>query len=198
VNRVNLCWQETFRPYYDNIGKFRCCPSARKLGVSAPPVDRPDVPGGGKNGAWGTLSADYGSYGINWWVYRPQCGITITQGRNTIKSWRTTTYSKDRRGIPLLLDAIWFEGAPEDKDEPPKTEGYWRTGHNSEMNRFCVDRHRRTLNILFSDMSTRPVGPKELWTLKWHREYNTRGLWTTAGGIQPEDWPAWMRKFKDY
>ena len=22
--------------------------------------------------------------------------------------------------------------------------------------------------------------------------------WTRAGGVQPEDWPAWMRKFRDY
>jgi hypothetical protein len=48
------------------------------------------------------------------------------------------------------------------------------------------------------DWSVRKVGLKELWTLKWHREYNTRGPWTKAGGMQPEDWPKWMRKFKEY
>ena len=27
---------------------------------------------------------------------------------------------------------------------------------------------------------------------------NTAGPWTKAGGAQPDDWPQWMRKFKDY
>jgi len=42
------------------------------------------------------------------------------------------------------------------------------------------------------------VGLKQLWTLKWHRQYNTCGEWTKAGGIQPDDWPPWMRGFRDY
>jgi hypothetical protein len=24
------------------------------------------------------------------------------------------------------------------------------------------------------------------------------GPWTKAGGVQPDDWPEWMRGFKDY
>jgi hypothetical protein len=42
------------------------------------------------------------------------------------------------------------------------------------------------------------VGLKELWTLKWHRSFNTAGPWTKAGGVSPEDWPEWIRPFKDY
>ena len=38
----------------------------------------------------------------------------------------------------------------------------------------------------------------ELWTLKWHRNFDTTGPWTKAGGVQPADWPEWMRRFKDY
>ena len=52
--------------------------------------------------------------------------------------------------------------------------------------------------MTFMDGSSRPVGVKELWTLKWYRGYPPAGPWTMAGGVQPEDWPAWMRKFKDY
>jgi hypothetical protein len=48
------------------------------------------------------------------------------------------------------------------------------------------------------DWSVRKVGLKELWTLKWHRESNTAGSWTKAGGVQPEAWPEWMRGFEDY
>ncbi len=53
--------------------------------------------------------------------------------------------------------------------------------------------------MLFRDWSVRKVGLKELWTLKWDdRRFDTNGPWTMAGGVQPEDWPAWMRGFKDY
>jgi hypothetical protein len=47
-------------------------------------------------------------------------------------------------------------------------------------------------------MSVRPVGLKELWTLRWSPDFDTAGRWTLAGGVKPEDWPQWMRGFKDY
>jgi len=62
----------------------------------------------------------------------------------------------------------------------------------------CINRHDGGINSLLMDWSVRKVGLKELWTLKWHPEYNTQGPWTKAGGVKPEDWPAWMRRFKDY
>ena len=54
------------------------------------------------------------------------------------------------------------------------------------------------VNGLFLDWSVRKVGLKEPWTLKWYPEYDTAGPWTKAGGVKREDWPEWLRKFKDY
>jgi hypothetical protein len=42
------------------------------------------------------------------------------------------------------------------------------------------------------------VGVKELWTLRWTKEFDRAGPWTKAGGVQPENWPQWMRGFKEY
>jgi len=61
-----------------------------------------------------------------------------------------------------------------------------------------MNRHDGTVNYLFLDWSVRKVGLKELWTLKWHKLYNEDGPWTRRGGVRPEDWPEWMRRFKDY
>jgi len=66
------------------------------------------------------------------------------------------------------------------------------------MMHFCIDRHNGSNNHLFMDWSVRKVALKELWTLKWHREFSTHGPWTRAGGVQPSDWPEWMRQFKEY
>jgi hypothetical protein len=48
------------------------------------------------------------------------------------------------------------------------------------------------------DWSVRKVALKELWTLKWHRQFDTTGPWTKAGGVRSEDWPEWMGSFDDY
>ena len=50
------------------------------------------------------------------------------------------------------------------------------------------------------DDSVRKLGLKELWKLKWHRNFDTEGHWTLAGNgnVPPNDWPEWMQSFKDY
>ena len=63
---------------------------------------------------------------------------------------------------------------------------------------YCIDRHKGRVNGLFLDGSVREVGLKELWTLPWYPNFDTAGPRTIAGGVQPEDWPQWMRGFKDY
>jgi prepilin-type processing-associated H-X9-DG protein len=66
------------------------------------------------------------------------------------------------------------------------------------MRRVCLNRHNAAVNSAFLDWSVRKVDLKELWTLRWHKNYDIRGPWTKAGGVQPTDWPAWMRGMKDY
>ncbi len=61
-----------------------------------------------------------------------------------------------------------------------------------------MNRHNGFVNVVFMDWSSRKVGVKELWILKWHREFDTAGPCTKAGGVQPENWPQWMRSFKEY
>ncbi|MHC4805746.1 MAG: hypothetical protein ACYTBX_05710, partial [Planctomycetota bacterium] len=103
---------------------------------------------------------------------------------------------------PVMADGVWrADGQPYPQDDPPSYEGEPRTGvgtAGNEMRIFCVNRHEGGINVLFMDWTTRKVGLKELWTLKWHRNFNISGPWTRAGLVQPSDWPQWMRNFKDY
>jgi len=92
----------------------------------------------------------------------------------------------------------WADAWPLATDRPPLTEtGPADTPGTNEMNRACVNQHYGRINALFMDWSARKIGLKELWTLKWHRYYDTCGAWTKCGGVRPEDWPKWMRKFRD-
>ena len=82
-------------------------------------------------------------------------------------------------------------------DRLPKYD-FEASNFRGSRNTFFINRHNGHINGLFLDWSVRKVGLKELWTLKWRASYDTAGPWTRAGGVQAEDWPKWMRGFKDY
>lgn len=158
---------------------------------------------GGKLEAWQVESQDaiiyLGSYGINEWVTNPlpeDDAATSSTGRiyPSEKNFRTANV-KGAPNIPLFLDCRWPEGWPEPNDAPPEYDG--ETVDDNGMNYFCIDRHDMVINAVFLDTTVRKTGLKQLWKLKWHREFDINGPWTTVGDSGPI-WPLWMRRFKDY
>jgi prepilin-type N-terminal cleavage/methylation domain-containing protein len=139
------------------------------------------------------------SYGANSWIYNPPPNIGNLQGRPTEWNWRTPNV-KDAALVPVFADTMWRGGGPYSdgvRGEPPPHDGQW-VRYDREMMHFCINRHNGAINHLFMDWSVRKVGLKELWKLKWHRQFDTAGPWTKTGGAQPSDWPGWMSNFKDY
>jgi len=193
-------WMSALRDYYGNNDKLRCCPEATvpgsELGLS-------EYGGSGVFTAWGVFSeawspvvpGDYGSYGMNGWACNPPPNYDY-QSHQINNNWRTANVVGGDN-IPLFLDSQWIDGWPLPYDDPPEFDGQ-RWDDINHMTRFCMNRHRGYVNSLFLDFSARKVGLKELWTLKWHRQYDTCGLWTVCGGVQPNDWPEWMQEFEDY
>jgi len=192
--------------YGDSSGQWRWIlqqhPRERKLSVCCPEACDPDKPAG-TFGPWGgssldsdyVMQKDYGSYGVNRWVY------------NRKKEWSDEGYWKGRNvigasQIPLFLDCSWYGGGPLHYDNPPEYDGQTAsgTGHwrGDNMRRFCLNRHNGTINGVFLDIAVKKIDLKQLWTLKWNCNFYTSGPWTKAGGVQPTDWPQWMRPFKDY
>ena len=73
------------------------------------------------------------------------------------------------------------------------------SGFDRSMKWVALPRHGKDFTyVTFLDWSLRRVGLKELWTLKWHRLFDTQGRYTVAGNARERDWPRWMRKMKDY
>ncbi len=139
------------------------------------------------------------SYGANNWLYDFAPGTSAIQGRPTEWNWRTKTVKQAYR-VPVFADTMWRGGGPYaygTRGDPPQYDSQW-LGYDREMMHFCVDRHNGSVNHLFLDFSVRTVGLKELWTLKWHKDFDTQGPWTQAGGVNPNDWPKWLRRFRDY
>jgi len=187
-------WIYALTPYGDTKGKIRFCPTASK--VPAEPVQAKGIPYPPTAWRWKWDEWDeFGSYGANSWTYNPPPERTALQGRGSDMHWRHA-YIKNSANVPLFLDCRWPGGGPSHTDSPPEYDGEPYGGR--EMAWFCTDRHRGAINGIFLDFTVRKVGLKELWTLKWHKNYDTNGPWTGSGGVLPEHWPQWMRGFKDY
>ena len=138
----------------------------------------------------------YGSYGFNVWIRRRR-GTTATGSQIEAGHWPTCDV-KQASGIPVFFDSSTKGALPYATGRPPEYEGEPPTSDTPDMRNLCINRHSGGINMLFMDWSVRKVGLKELWTCKWSKPFNTAGPWTKAGGVEPEDWPQWMRKFKDY
>jgi len=130
------------------------------------------------------------SYGMNGWL----SADNITLAADALNA--PIFWIKGKSNIPVFLDCAGPASIPRNTDRPPKDP--IQSLVSSQIAPFCLDRHDAHTNGLFLDWSVRKVGVKQLWTLKWHSNFNVSGQWTLAGGVTPERWPEWMRRFKDY
>ena len=190
-------WMNALRPYYQDQWSLLLCPAATKSN---------EFGAEGTFSAWtrttydanGDIHRDISSYGINSWT---NCMTQSRGSRLEELFWKSTRDVETPANVPVFADALWHDSWPQPTDAPlplPIDLGGGNMGTFGEINHSCIDRHNGGVNLLFMDWSARKVGLKELWTLKWHRQFNTAGPWTTAGGVQLSDWPEWMRDFKDY
>ena len=191
-------WMKALWPYYKDFRAICFCPAAKTRSYT------PRAAGnefGSTFTSWTVFTGNYewdedyfsGSYGINGWTRNPPLELDAQyHGEFPTKwNWRRPDV-KEAAEIPLFLDCLWPDGWIKHDVGPAEHEDLLTNA------RFCIDRHYEGVNCLLLDWSVRKIGPKELWTLKWHREFNTAGPWTRAGGVEAEDWPRWMRQFKDY
>ncbi len=162
-------WVPAMRPYYSREPKIRVCPATTKFysdGVTGPLVGW-GVYGQGisppcRTGPWRAITA----------VSASTAGSPTTRAAS-IRT-RTGGRFKFRAAyqVPVFVDCQWVDGLPEPYDSPPDFDGQceWQW-YGDAMRSFCLNRHNGSVNGVFIDLSTRPMGLKELWEVHWHRQW---------------------------
>ncbi|MHC4132315.1 MAG: type II secretion system protein [Planctomycetota bacterium] len=146
----------------------------------------------------------YGSYGKNVFV------SSADYIRDNEPDWYPVWYHNVRvrraSEIPLFGDCNYTGAFPDLYDEPADTRLHGPVD-GANLNRFNLDRHSLSVNLVFLDWSVRKVGLRQLWTLRWNKEtvnvggkeVNGWGVTTIVPDFQdPLQWPEWMRNSKNY
>lgn len=182
---TDLYWMGKIAPYVGNeqygrqfqLGEkvdLLLCPSAAygKFEVYTPLV----VTGTGQLGSadmpweWhrSTNLSTRGSYGINSFVaYDYLYDETYKDG--IYANWNSTPGN-----VPLFVCSRWLQGYPRGTDRVPtdlKGLQMFDTGNGNHMERFCIDRHNRQVNMIYKDLSVESVPLAELWDKQWHKGY---------------------------
>jgi prepilin-type N-terminal cleavage/methylation domain-containing protein len=116
-----------------------------------------------------------GSYGANLWIYHTSVDI---QGRAAGNHWGKFQATSVPTQTPLMADSMWRGGGPYYEGSDTYTAavlpGVSSGIQAKEMEHFTVPRHgsgKRT-QVVFFDGSTSAIKVKELWGLKWHRNWD--------------------------
>ncbi|RPJ33142.1 MAG: type II secretion system protein [Planctomycetaceae bacterium] len=137
-----------------------------------------------------------GSYGLNGYLLSIPGTASFEGGVPAANGYRDMNSLANANSIPVMGDAMRFDHWPKEADKPAMNE--YDAWSSNNMGRICINRHRGFTSSSFLDWSVRRVGLKELYTLQWHKKFNTRGPMTIAGGVREQDWPDWIRSFKDF
>jgi hypothetical protein len=186
ADEVKYFWMKLIKPYSSD--DLRMCPSVKKI---------VDPFAGGKAGTnktpWHFVQSYkrdnidcWGSYGINSWLYDAKSSESnLWAGADATPYWNSLNV-KQPDMVPFIVDCVWVDGWPTVSDVPPRDgTGIGALSTIYGMSRFCIDRHMKGVNVYFVDNSCRKITVKQLWQLKWSRNFDP-----TAA---PTSFPAWMK-----
>ena len=167
--------------------KVLICPEASQLSGGANTADAY----GSASTTWGPSTDDivfeqaYSSYGFNGWCFlAPEITQegTINDGGNRFfhlprdqqRRWVNPATYKMSTELPVFADSAWEDGWPRGTDVPPPNLTVGEPAGDfvkDNMDRFCIARHGKNVNVVFADGHASTVPLIELWTLKWNGLY---------------------------
>jgi len=202
TNYVRGEWINALRKEWQTEGDIVRCPSAPKykdFGIGNPHGSYTTTYWMGSSAA----NPEECSYGMNTWAYseKPTGGFGLPG--DAANFWKTINV-RNSNAVPMFMDSMWRGGSPgyanSDKITMPaaesETNNWPEFSYQGGIRQFAMPRHgagaKAGTNVLFFDLSARHVQIKEMWTLKWHRNFDTNQYLSTTV------WPgAWMDKYAD-
>ncbi len=184
-------WMLMLSAMYGDVDKARLCPSANKLNGPVGGIGTTFCrwgPGPIMNSHQFIDDPDkiYGSYGINLWINSVEPPSTGGWRGQPDRQWKTTDV-KHPANVPMVGDCTWFGANPYSyKDtsfsanagKPAPTREWWESKDpigfgdwDWDMARYTLDRHSRGIHLTFMDGSARKIVLTDLWSLKWHRQF---------------------------
>jgi prepilin-type N-terminal cleavage/methylation domain-containing protein len=116
------------------------------------------------------------SYGANLWIYDTTVPIA---GRPAADCWGKSSAATLPTQTPLMLDSMWRGGGPYYEGgttawQASSLPGIDDGNDAGEMNHFTVPRHgsNKRIQVVYFDGSANSIKVKDLWGLKWHRNWN--------------------------
>ncbi len=198
-------WFLPFRPYYIEQEDILICGKAKKkqdpdsATASWVADGRYPIPPKQPEPAecWGRKIIDnnhpdvgewvWSSYAPNSWIMNPKDGTFGSSGIDSYFWGKFVNITSPSR-VPLFLDCKHVDGWPLDTDIPDSEE-YGVNDGSGYMRLFTMLRHNKAINGVFGDGSTRRIGLRELWSLKWHPLFDTNNDYATGRTT----FPPWMR-----
>ena len=180
-------WAMLIRPY-GNVERVRQCPEATTPNYAFSNAGSAHKP-------WANLGSDplvgMGAYGVNGWLFSRHSGDTATM-LSTAEAipapepslfWNWPIPSNREGTVPVVGDCVWTFSWPNVTDQAPATRLALETGpgnvRTDQMQRWCISRHGRAVNIVFFDGHGETVLLPNLWVLNWNSQ------WTPTPQIVP-------------
>lgn len=156
--------------HLDGAMKVAYCPTAKKLKYEV--ENENQLIWGSAHHAWRWMKAQ-GSYGFNCWLIKPSTGNLSFFGKENFFNNYTETNSR----TPVLGDSSWVGSWPDSEDTAPDDLIGERLGYDHAkgkfMWRYCIDRHKNAINLVFADGHASRSQIKDLWNHKWHKNFLT-------------------------
>jgi len=123
---------------------------------------------------WGGIGESYaeGSYTINSWLQ--PTGYYQVDVSDPAHDYYYQRFSDARPDVPLFGDGMWVDAWPRSSNPPPSNSFDGDGGEVASMHRYCIARHKRTINLSYVDTHIEVVELEELWQQYWHRGYEPR------------------------
>jgi len=122
-----------------------------------------------------------GSYGYNGYLLRVHesgnSNTLLGGGQAKYLNWIHVPPVRSSVEVPVIFDSVWPSAWPKETDAVPNNL-YADTGAppalsiGNNWTRLCVARHGMAINVGFMDGHVSTVPLPDLWTLRWHNDWN--------------------------